>query len=200
MPGLAALANLLMFAGFVQFLHVVTFFIDSFSLDFSTNQMTTRGHMIKLAFLIGRLSSLFCFRGMWHEAHGAFFMVEDSSSWAPTLPRIMLCVFLHPPPFKTLHVTSSCSWPTSWRPWQKGHGLNWSLGLKRGHKPDKGDKQDSDHSYKGTKPGSTKSRAVLTVFNTIVNAQVHTRLAAHLTTMHVFEELGRVVASIGSAW
>ena len=34
-------------------------------------------------------------------------MVEDGASSAPTLPRVMRSVFLHPPPCKTLHVTTS---------------------------------------------------------------------------------------------
>ena len=41
---------------------------------------------------------------MWHEA---FYMVEDGARCAPSLPRVMRCVFLHPPPCKTLHVTTS---------------------------------------------------------------------------------------------
>ena len=32
-------------------------------------------------------------------------MVEDGASSAPTLPRVMRCVLLHPPPCKTLLVT-----------------------------------------------------------------------------------------------
>ena len=34
-------------------------------------------------------------------------MVEDGARWAPSLPRVMQCVLLHPPPCKTLHVTTS---------------------------------------------------------------------------------------------
>ena len=48
------------------------------------------------------------FWGMWQ---GAFYMVEDGARCTPSLPRVMRCVFLHPPQCKTLHVTTSClSW------------------------------------------------------------------------------------------
>ena len=46
-------------------------------------------------------------RIMWHAA---FYMVEDGAISAPTLPRVMRCVLLHPPTCKTLHITSSWSW------------------------------------------------------------------------------------------
>ena len=45
---------------------------------------------------------------MWHEA---FCMVEDGARYAPSLPRVMRCVLLHPPPCKTLHVTTSIGTP-----------------------------------------------------------------------------------------
>ena len=43
-------------------------------------------------------------RRLWNEA---FYMVEDGARCAPSLPRVMRCVLLHPPPCKTLHVTTS---------------------------------------------------------------------------------------------
>ena len=43
-------------------------------------------------------------RRMWHEA---FYMVEDGARSPPSLSRVMLSVLLHPPPCKTLHVTTS---------------------------------------------------------------------------------------------
>ena len=45
---------------------------------------------------------------MWQEA---FYMVEDGARCAPSLPRVMRCVLLHPPPCKTLHVTTSIGTP-----------------------------------------------------------------------------------------
>ena len=34
-------------------------------------------------------------------------MVEDGARSTPSLPRVMRCVLLHPPPCKTLHFTTS---------------------------------------------------------------------------------------------
>ena len=51
--------------------------------------------------------------GFWHETkirrlwHEAFYMVEDGARCAPSLPRVMRCVLVHPPQCKTLHVTTS---------------------------------------------------------------------------------------------
>ena len=51
-----------------------------------------------------RRNSVKAVRQMWHEA---FYMVEDGARCAPSFPRVMRCVFLHPLPCKTLHVTTS---------------------------------------------------------------------------------------------